>query len=217
MDAFLLRGLRTIQQGLHDNSWAKLYQRKKQKGLTDDAASISAARLALFWCHSVGFNKQILRKVYREWRWKIVGRDESRQWAPRITAGCRLCCNWLRAKEVWYGSSCLQPLLEARLNHLAPESLELYLERNPATESTLGVMLCARLETNDRLAETGSLAGPDLVWHVTSGMSSPKHPKTMEARNNEEVQEGDLQFLIRAWGATWERRGTGKGKRLVVS
>lgn len=48
MDAFLLRGLRTIQKGLHNNSWAKLYQRKKQKALTDDAASISAARLALF-------------------------------------------------------------------------------------------------------------------------------------------------------------------------
>lgn len=48
MDAFLLRGLRTIQQGPHNNSGAKLYQRKKQKGLTDDAASISAARLALF-------------------------------------------------------------------------------------------------------------------------------------------------------------------------
>ena len=191
MDAFLCRGLSTLQPGLRNNSRAKLYQRKQQKGLTDDAASISAARLALFWCHSVRFNKQILRKVYRESRWKVVGRHESCQWAPHSTAGCRLCCNWLREKEVWYGSSCFQPLLEARLNHLAPESLELHLERNIATESILGVSLIIRLETNDVFAGTGSLTGPDLIWHFSSGMFSPKHARTTEARNKEWGSRGN--------------------------
>lgn len=96
--SLLLQVLRTIHPALHDNSQAKLYQRENQKGLTDEAAGTSAARWALFWLHSVGLNKQILRKVYRPSKWKAVGGDKSCQWAPHITAGCRRCFKTAESK-----------------------------------------------------------------------------------------------------------------------
>lgn len=150
---------------------------------------------------SVWLNKQILRKVYRAPKWKVVGGDESCQWVPHITAGCRQSWNWLRARGVWYKSSCFQPLLEARLNHLAPKSLE----RDTATGSILGVSLILTLDTNDLFAEIGSLAGPNLEWHFASRTCLCKHERTMATTKEGRVSSRGLVLWLKAWeGGAWQ-------------
>lgn len=182
MDIFCSKSTEPARQPSTIAARQNFIKGRSKKSLTDDAASASAARLALFWCHSVRLNKQILRKVYRTPKWKVVGGDKSCQWAPHIPAGGRRRCKWLRAKEVCYGSRCFQPPLEARLNHLAPKSLEYRLERATVTGSTLGVSLIIRLDTNDLFADIGSLAAPNLEWHFPSRTCLPKHERAMAIR-----------------------------------